>query len=39
MSLAMLAFGYGLIEGPRVDAAGHLYFSIVTVRILVTAGW
>lgn len=24
-----LAFGYGLIEGPRVDAAGNLYFSDV----------
>ena len=29
MSLETLAFGYGLIEGPRVDAAGHLYFSDV----------
>ena len=25
-----LAFGYGLLEGPRQDAAGHLYFSDVT---------
>jgi len=25
-----LAFGYGLIEGPRVDAEGGLYFSDVT---------
>src|SRR5215216_1448771 len=29
MSLETLAFGYGLIEGPRADAAGHLYFSDV----------
>jgi gluconolactonase len=25
-----LCFGYGLIEGPRVDGAGNLYFSDVT---------
>ena len=25
-----LAYGYGLIEGPRVDGAGNLYFSDVT---------
>lgn len=25
----MLAFGYGLVEGPRVDDAGNLYFSDV----------
>lgn len=25
----MLAFGYGLVEGPRVDAADNLYFSDV----------
>ena len=25
-----LAYGYGLIEGPRVDAAGNLFFSDVT---------
>jgi sugar lactone lactonase YvrE len=29
MSLETLAFGYGLIEGPRVDAADCLYFSDV----------
>jgi gluconolactonase len=29
MELEMLAFGYGLIEGPRVDADGNLYFSDV----------
>ena len=26
-----LAFGYGLVEAPRVDAAGNLYFSDVTM--------
>ncbi len=30
MKIETLAFGYGLIEGPRVDAAGNLYFSDVT---------
>jgi len=30
MTLEMLACGYGLIEGPRVDGAGNLYFSDVT---------
>jgi gluconolactonase len=29
MKLETLAFGYGLIEGPRVDGAGNLYFSDV----------
>jgi len=29
MDLETLAFGYGLIEGPRVDPAGNLYFSDV----------
>ncbi|MGF1597487.1 MAG: SMP-30/gluconolactonase/LRE family protein [Acidimicrobiales bacterium] len=28
-SLETLAYGYGLIEGPRVDADGNLYFSDV----------
>ena len=28
--LETLAFGYGLLEGPRVDAAGNLFFSDVT---------
>ncbi|MCS6924888.1 MAG: SMP-30/gluconolactonase/LRE family protein [Candidatus Binatia bacterium] len=28
--LETLAYGYGLLEGPRVDKAGHLYFSDVT---------
>lgn len=27
--LETLAYGYGLLEGPRVDAAGNLYFSDV----------
>jgi hypothetical protein len=26
-SMETLAFGYGLVEAPRVDAAGNLYFS------------
>src|SRR5262245_8524457 len=30
MKFETLAFGYGLIEGPRVDGAGNLYFSDVT---------
>ncbi len=30
MKIETLAFGYGLIEGPRVDDAGNLYFSDVT---------
>ena len=30
MKFETLAYGYGLIEGPRVDAAGNLYFSDVT---------
>jgi gluconolactonase len=30
MKLETLAYGYGLIEGPRVDRAGNLYFSDVT---------
>lgn len=30
MEIETLATGYGLIEGPRVDAAGNLYFSDVT---------
>jgi gluconolactonase len=30
MEIETLASGYGLIEGPRVDAAGNLYFSDVT---------
>jgi len=30
MKIETLAFGYGLIEGPRVDGAGNLYFSDVT---------
>jgi D-xylonolactonase len=30
MDIETLAFGYGLIEGPRVDGAGNLYFSDVT---------
>jgi len=30
MAIETLASGYGLIEGPRVDAAGNLYFSDVT---------
>ena len=30
MRIETLAFGYGLIEGPRVDGAGNLYFSDVT---------
>jgi gluconolactonase len=29
VSLETLAWGYGLIEGPRVDEAGNLYFSDV----------
>lgn len=29
MSLETLAYGYGLIEGPRMDAEGNLYFSDV----------
>ena len=29
MKIETLAFGYGLIEGPRVDASGNLYFSDV----------
>ena len=28
--LETIASGYGLIEGPRVDAAGNLFFSDVT---------
>jgi sugar lactone lactonase YvrE len=30
MKIETLASGYGLIEGPRVDGAGNLYFSDVT---------
>ena len=30
MKLETLCFGYGLIEGPRADGAGNLYFSDVT---------
>src|SRR5262249_34082005 len=30
MRFETLAYGYGLIEGPRVDGAGNLYFSDVT---------
>lgn len=30
MKIETLAWGYGLIEGPRVDGAGNLYFSDVT---------
>jgi gluconolactonase len=30
MKFETLAFGYGLIEGPRADGAGNLYFSDVT---------
>src|SRR5262245_25527333 len=30
MKFETLAWGYGLIEGPRVDGAGNLYFSDVT---------
>jgi gluconolactonase len=30
MKLESVAWGYGLIEGPRVDGAGNLYFSDVT---------
>ncbi|MCZ6784844.1 MAG: SMP-30/gluconolactonase/LRE family protein [Proteobacteria bacterium] len=30
MELRTLAWGYGLIEGPRCDRAGNLYFSDVT---------
>lgn len=30
MEIETLAYGYGLIEGPRVDGAGNLYFSDVT---------
>ena len=30
MKLETLAYGYGLIEGPRVDRTGNLYFSDVT---------
>jgi gluconolactonase len=30
MNIETLAFGYGLIEGPRADGAGNLYFSDVT---------
>src|SRR5438270_10768127 len=29
MTLERLAYGYGLLEGPRVDAGGNLYFSDV----------
>ena len=29
MSIETLAFGYGLLEGPRVDAENGLYFSDV----------
>lgn len=29
MSIETLAYGYGLIEGPRVDVGGNLYFSDV----------
>ncbi len=29
MTLEVLCYGYGLIEGPRVDAGGNLYFSDV----------
>src|SRR5437773_11316560 len=29
MTFETLAYGYGLLEGPRVDAAGNLYFSDV----------
>src|SRR5439155_4179919 len=28
--MELLASGFGLIEAPRVDAAGHVYFSDVT---------
>ena len=28
--LELLAHGYGLIEGPRMDAGGNVYFSDVT---------
>jgi len=30
MKIETLAFGFGLIEGPRADQAGNLYFSDVT---------
>ena len=30
MKFETLAYGYGLIEGPRADGAGNLYFSDVT---------
>ncbi len=30
MSLETLSYGYGLLEGPRVDSAGNLFFSDVT---------
>ena len=30
MKIESVAWGYGLIEGPRVDGAGNLYFSDVT---------
>src|SRR5258706_385427 len=30
MTIESLAWGYGLIEGPRVDGDGNLYFSDVT---------
>src|SRR5216684_173398 len=30
MKIETLAWGYGLIEGPRVDTAGNLFFSDVT---------
>jgi gluconolactonase len=30
VDIETLAFGYGLIEGPRVDPVGNLYFSDVT---------
>jgi gluconolactonase len=30
MNVETLCWGYGLIEGPRVDGAGNLYFSDVT---------
>ena len=39
--LELLAYGYGLVEGPRVDAAGNLYFSDVHgggVRLLAPDG-
>ena len=30
MDLELLAFGFGLVEGPRTDATGVLYFSDIT---------